>query len=136
MAAIANLVLADGQSTPANHTFVPQNPQFGDKPAVWFERDATNPLGYRRVTLSVIFKQNGISKVRVQISDPILAELESGCCIDANTPVVSYTDIFDATFSLPSKSTIATRKDILAFAKNMLAHSVMTDSVVSLTPAF
>lgn len=136
MAQIANIVLADGQTTPANHTFEPYISQKADKPAIWYNKEATSPLGYRRVTLYVDFKQSGISKVRIVISDPVLASLPSGCCVDQNTPQVSYTDFFDGTFSLPAGSTIQNRKDILAFAKNLLNQSVMTDAVVNLTPAF
>lgn len=136
MAQIANIVLADGQATPANKTFVPQSPQFGDTPAVWYEKSATNPLGYRQITLSVVFRNAGVTKVRLKISDPVLATFGAGCCIDGNTPQVSYTDIFDATFSLPSTSTLANRQDILAFAKNMMANAVMKDAVESLQSAW
>lgn len=136
MAAISNIVLADGQTTPANKTFVPFTSQVGSAPAVWYEKTAANPLGYRRITLSVNFKSSGVSKVRLQISDPVLASMGANCCVDTNTPVVSYTDIFDATFSLPSSSTQANRKDILAYAKNMLGTAVMQDAVWDLTPVF
>lgn len=136
MAAIANIVLADGQTTPANKTFVPFIAQVGIAPAVWYEKSAANPLGYRRITLSVNFKPNGVSKVRLQISDPVLASFGANCCVDTNTPVVSYTDIFDATFSLPSSSTQANRKDILAYAKNMLGTTVMQEAVWDLSPVF
>lgn len=136
MAQIANLVLADGQTTPANKTFVPHTPQHGSEPSVWYEKTSANPLGYRQITLSVVFKANGVSKVRLKIADPVLANFGAGCCVDKNTPQVSYTDIFDATFSLPSVSTLDNRKDILAYAKNMLAHQVMKDAVESLQSAW
>lgn len=136
MANIANIVLADGQTTPANHTFEPYISQKADKPAMWYNKEASTPLGYRRITLYVDFKQSGVSKVRLVISDPVLATIGAACCVDQNTPQVSYTDFFDCTFSLPYGSTIQNRKDILAYAKNIMSQSVLTDAVVGLTPAF
>lgn len=136
MAQIANIVLADGFTPPANKTFVPHTPQHGSEPAVWYEKTSANPLGYRQITLSVLFKANGVSKVRLKIADPVLANFGAGCCVDKNTPQVSYTDIFDATFSLPSVSTLENRKDILAYAKNMMTHQVMKDAVESLQSAW
>lgn len=36
--AMSNVVLTDGQGTPVNHTFTPQNGQQGDKPATWYNK--------------------------------------------------------------------------------------------------
>lgn len=136
MANIAILKLLDGQATPVNHDFTPQSTQIGTQPAVWFNREANTPLGYRRVTLYVKAATNGVSKVRVVIADPVLAVAPAGCCIDTNTPQVSYTDFFDATFSVPFQSSEANRKDILAYAKNLLATTVISDAVVKLEPVY
>ena len=130
-----NIVIKDGQATPADHTFTPYQPQQGSTPAVWYERSGASPLGWRRITLSVDTQVKGISKVRIVISDPVLANLSQGCCVDQNTPAVSYTDFANIQFNLPYSATDANRKDILAYAKNILAHATIVDAVVSLQPA-
>lgn len=136
MAQIANITLADGQATPANRTFVPGNPQGSSTPAIWFDKSPGNPVAFRRLTLKVEAKVNGISKVRIAIADPILASMSAGCCVDSNVPAVSYTDFCNVEFSIPSSSTLQNRKDILAYVKNFLATSVATSAVVDLEPAF
>lgn len=132
MASIANLVIADGKATPANHTFVPQTPQVGDKPAIWFEPNATSPLGYYQITAHVRFVASGVSKVRLKISLPVLADAGAGCCVDTNKPVVSYTQLADLQFSIPMNATTDLRKDLLAFAKNLLGTTMASDAVVNL----
>lgn len=132
------IVIKDGATTPTDHTFTPYTPQMGSlksvTPAVWYERSGTSPLGWRRITMSVEVNVSGISKVRIVISDPVLAAIDNNCCVDANTPVVSYTDFANIVFSLPFKATESNRKDILAFAKNLLGNSVVTDAIVNLLP--
>lgn len=130
-----NIVIKDGQATPVDHTFTPYQPQQGNNTAaIWYERSGTTPLGWRRITLSVDTQVKGISKVRIVISDPVLANLSQGCCVDQNTPAVSYTDFANISFNLPYNATDANRKDILAYAKNLLGHAVVTDAVVNLQP--
>lgn len=130
-----NIVIKDGQAAPADHIFTPYQPQQGSTPAVWYERSGTSPLGWRRITLSVDTQVKGISKVRIVISDPVLANLSQGCCVDQNTPAVSYTDFANIQFNLPYSATDANRKDILAYAKNILTNASIVDAVVSLQPA-
>lgn len=133
MSLIKNIVLKDGQAVPADHTFVPACPQVGDKtPATWFEKNANSPIGWRKITLLVRPVPNGTSKVTIRVSDPTLALTADGCCVDVNTPVVSYTDIFSCEFSLPYKATKANRADILAFAKGFLGDAVVTAAVEEL----
>lgn len=131
-----NIVIKDGLPAPADHTFAPYQPQQGaDNPSVWYERATTSPLGWRRITLSVKAVPNGISKVRIVVSDPVLQSIDNKCCVDANTPVVSYTDFANISFNLPFNATEQNRKDILAYAKNLLGTTIISDAVVNLLPA-
>lgn len=136
MAAIAVLTLADGQSTPVNHTFVPSTPQVANAPAVWLEKSASSPSGYLRITSVVYRNGNGVFKTKFVISIPILAAVAAGCCVDNNTPVVSYTEIANVEFSSPSSSTVAQRKDLLAYVKNFLSCPVALAAVVDLEMAW
>lgn len=137
MSLITTLVLKDGKATPVDHTFAPQTPQSSPtSPAVWYESNSGSPLGYYQVTASVKFVQNGISKVRFKISLPVLATPTAGCCVDTTTPVVSYTQIADLAFSIPTNATLDNRKDLLAFAKNLLSTTMATEAVTLLQPAW
>lgn len=137
MASIANLVLADGQTTPANHTFNPSNPQDGaGNPSLWLEKTSGNALTYLRVTMQVKFVSNGVSKVKVVIATPKPAVFGSGCCVDSNTPQVAYTCFANLEFSLPSGSSRQDRLDILAYAKNFLSNAVATSAVADFEPAW
>lgn len=133
MSLISNVIIKDGAATPADKIFVPMQPQGGQTtPASWLEKSAVSPLGWRKITLLVRPVPNGTSKVSLRISDPTLTSIADGCCVDAKTPVVSYTDIFSAEFSIPFKATKANRADILAYAKNFLGHAVMKSAVEDL----
>lgn len=136
MPSIQPITIADGQSTPANKTFTPYTAQRGTEPAVWLNKEATTMVGARRISISVREKATSGYKVQIKIEDPVLAVLGAGCCVDANTPKVSYTDLVNIEFSLPAGSTIANRKDILAFAKNLLGHAASSAAVVDLEPQF
>lgn len=131
MAVIAPIVLPDGQTTPEDKTFVPFTTPTGDSPAVWYEKSAGTLTGFRKITLS-IRQTSTATKVRFVISDPILASVGAGCCVDVNTPIVSYTDIANIEFSLPKASTVANRKDILAYAIGLLSNDVSTSAIVDL----
>lgn len=135
MPAITALVLADGQSTPANKTFTPSTAQKGAEPAVWLEKSSGNSLGFRRITLSVV-ADKAINRVKIVIADPVLANPSQGCCVDANTPAVSYTDFANISFNIPASASVANRKDILAYAKNLLGHAIVTAAVVDLEPTW
>lgn len=136
MSAIASIVIKDGQTTPVDHTFTPNATQRGNEPAVWYERVSGTPLGYNRITARVDVKNNGTSKVTLVIATPSLAVISAGCCVDENTPQVSYTEFANISFSIPSASTVATRKNILAFAKNILGLAVVSAMVVDLEPVY
>nr|QTH80065.1 MAG: capsid protein [Ulae virus] len=137
MGQITPIVLKDGKATPIAHTFGVQSPQTDPtKPATWYESNSGSPLGYYQVTASVKFVPAGISKVRFKISLPVLATTDSNCCKDSNTPVVSYTQIADLSFSIPTNATLDNRKDLLAFATNLLQTTMANDAVVQLQPAW
>ncbi|UUW21283.1 MAG: hypothetical protein [Sanya fiers-like virus 15] len=131
MSAIANVILADGQSTPANHTFVPVNPQQGTVPAKWNEKTASTLQGYLPLTLRVT-KMSQDTRVTARLEVPILASIPSNCCDPTNVPKVAYTVLGEVTFRLPDVATLQDRKNILAYIKNFLATSVAVNAVENL----
>lgn len=122
MANIANFVLADGQATPVNRTF---SYVYRESGVVYYEeRSAGVAAGFRKITISWRpgTTRNAGYKVSLKIQDPRLAVTApaSGSGVQPN-PVVAYKTVFEASWFLDSASDLQARKDIYAFAKNLLA---------------
>ncbi len=128
MSAIKPITLADGQATPANHIFSPRRPQIGDDFAQWQNAEGDTLVGARQLSLRVRKNSSGYI-IEGQVKDPIKALIPSNCCAPTNVPQVAYTNIFDFKFRIPLSATLANRKDVLAYAKNFLANTAVTDSV-------
>lgn len=125
MGAITTITLADGASTPVNHDFVP-NKIDGDI-AFYHEKSAGISMGYYPLTISHRDPSpNGGSDVersKFSIACPVLVT-------DANgVQTVSHTNRVNIEFICSQKSTLQERKDIRAFAENLIASAVTTDVV-------
>jgi hypothetical protein len=133
MTAIAALTLADGQSTPVNHTFAPVNiDQQGV--ARWADRSGGIALGYPTLSFSCrqptgktarVFRQ--MFKVVVPILEQTSASTASGI---QPAPTKAYDLIFTGEFVLPERSTLAQRNDLLAYVKNFLANAAVLPPAV------
>lgn len=128
MSAISSIVLADGQTTPANHTFTPARPQVGDDFAQWRNVEGDTLTGGRQLSLRVRQLTTGYV-VEGQVKDPVLSLIPDNCCTPSNVPQVAYTAIFDFKFRIPASANAANRKDILAYAKNFLANTAVKSAV-------
>lgn len=131
MTAIAALTLADGAAVPVNHTFNPVNiDALGI--AKWADRVGGIALGYPVVTLSMRQpnKANRNYKLVVKVVTPVLEQTSqsTGTGI-APAPTKAY-DLTSVTeVVLPERSTLAQRKDLIAFHRNMFANAVITAAV-------
>lgn len=128
MSAIQTIVLADGQATPANHSFTPVRPQVGDDFAQWRNVEGDTLTGGRQLSLRVRQNSSGYI-VEGQVKDPVLSLIPDNCCTPSNVPQVAYTDIFDFKFRIPASANIANRKDILAYAKNFMNNATVKAAV-------
>lgn len=139
MAQINSIVLADGQTTPANKTFDVFNAQYGqEKPAMWQEKTAGSFAGFKQLSLLVKRSGSGKStKVTALITDPTLAVTApaSGTGIQPS-PVAAYTVIGKIEFTLPDDCSLQNRKDILAYVKNLMSNAILADAVHNLSPAY
>ena len=126
MAAIANLVLADGQATPVNKTFTPMD--CTSELATWTDRSSGIAIGMPNVTMSVI---TGKESVRVlgKVSLPILETISGSDGGYTPSPKVAYTVMAKAELVLPNRSTLQNRKDVQAFLKNFITNAVVTKAV-------
>lgn len=133
MAAIADIVIADGQATPVNKTFGPDS--IKNDVAQWFDRSGGIAVGYPVITASVRPPSRNstsrVNKVQVKIVVPVLEQV---------APSTIWTKAYETTFTgeflMHERATLQNRKDILAFAKNLLAHVVATNAVHNLEPVY
>lgn len=131
MSAIASLVINDGQATPVAHTFSPVNiDSLGI--ANYADRSGGIAIGYPRVSLLVRepSKTSRVYKVTAKVTTPILEQTSPSTATGiqpAPTKAYDLTCVVD--MMLPERSTLAQRKDLLAYVKNLLANAVMTSAV-------
>lgn len=123
MAAIANLVLADGQATPVNKTFAPMDANSGL--ATWTDRSSGISLGMPAVTLSV--SVGDTNKVTAKVSLPVMEVISGSDGGYTPAPQVAYTVIGKTEFVFPARCSLQNRKDIRAFVRNLLADAVIQD---------
>lgn len=141
MAAVANIVLADAQGTPVNHTFVPLGP---DKNGVWWWEDqsAATPIGYNRISMALTRPGNPsplqasgldrVTRVKVAIHTPKLETMANNSAGITPPPTVSYIPRFTCDLILPERSALQDRKDLRKFAYLLLQETQLTAMVESL----
>lgn len=131
MSAIAALTLADGQATPVNHTFNPVNIDSAGI-AKWADRSGGIALGYPVVTFSLRSptKTSRNFKLTAKVVTPILEVTSPSTSTGIQpAPTKAYDLLATIDMVLPERSSVAQRKDLLAFLKNFLANAVMTAAV-------
>jgi len=133
MTAIAALTLADGQATPANHTFSPVNiDQAGV--AKWADRSGGIALGFPQVSFMMRnpTKSNRNYKVTGKVVVPVLEVTSPSTATGIQpAPTLAYNLTANIEFVFAERSTAAQRADVLAYTKNYLANAVMSQAVSS-----
>lgn len=126
MPAIAAFTLNDGQATPAAHTFTPTGP---DKNGVLYFMDVSGgiPIGFPTVSIDLKSPKsagpgqqsqaNRVYRATVKVVVPVLESGTSASTISGIPP--AYTKAYDVVFKteaiLPERSSLAARKDGLAY---------------------
>lgn len=142
MPTIANITINDGLATPVAHTFKPVNIDAQD---VSHYEDMVSgiPLGYGRLSISLRRPSTSLApgansrlavfrcKMKLEIPTLEVTSPSTGSGIQA-APTVSHTTLFTGEFVLPARGTLQERKDILAYAKNLLSNAIATDVAVNL----
>lgn len=127
MPAFTALTINDGLATPVAHTFA-QKTLIGTE-ATYVDRSSGITVGYPTVVVNSMppTKTSRLSKVRMKVVLPVL-EVVNASTYNGITPAPTkaYDLTFDAMFFLPERCTLAQRKDILAYAKNLLANALTT----------
>lgn len=126
MAAIAPLTIADGATTPVNHTYSPVS--ISKDTATWKERlPSGKTLGWPQIEVDVVDATKGanVNTVNVRVQLPVVVTADG-------VDVVDYVAQFQGRFLLPVKSTTQNRKDLIAQVKNLLAHAAVNAAIVDL----
>ncbi len=133
MSAIATLTLADGATTPVNHTFAPVNiDQAGV--AKWADRSGGIALGFPVVSLSLRSpsKTSRNFRLTAKVVTPVLEVTSPSTATGIQpAPTLAYNVTANIDIVLPERSTVQQRKDLAAFMKNFLANAVITNAVES-----
>lgn len=131
MSAIAALTLADGASTPVNHTFSPVNiDQAGV--AKWADRSGGIALGFPVVSLSLRTpsKTSRNFRLTAKVVTPVLEVTSPSTSTGIQpAPTLAYNVTANVDIVLPERTTVQQRKDLAAFLKNFLANAVITNAV-------
>nr|QDH86743.1 MAG: hypothetical protein H4Bulk46826_000002 [Leviviridae sp.] len=133
--AAANIVLADAQATPVNHTFVPLGP---DRDGVfWFEdQSATSAIGYWRVSAQLkrppVAKAGQNSSQRtfravIGLHEPIMETVSNNTVSGiAPAPTIAYTSRGFVELVIPERASLQDRKSLRKMVANLLAEAQMT----------
>lgn len=122
MPALNAIVLADGQSTPASHTFTPASLQ--ENRAVYYDRALSTQAEQPYLTLQFVQgrKTSDVSRVKGSLTVP-LYDTVNGRLV--NTVPASFEVI------IPGTSTQAQRDNIAAYLKNLVAHATVQAMIKS-----
>jgi hypothetical protein len=129
-----SVVLNDGQSTPVAKTFLARGADL--RLATWKDTSSGISIGMPTITLSNKDSDgnNGAFRVEVRIKVPVLETISGDAGGYTPSPKVAYNMFFKGEFVCPSRATLQNRKDLVAFAKGLLAHAVLSETVVDFDP--
>lgn len=128
MPAVANIVLADAQATPVNHTFIPLGPD--PKGVWWFEdQSASAVIGYNRISVELKRPAGGMqgqnssnrfNRVKIRIFTPKLETLGNNSAGLTPPPTVAYIPYAAIELVFPERSSLQDRKDLRKYVDNVL----------------
>jgi len=137
MSAQANIVINDGQAAPVAHTFAPRGATLDL--AKWNDVSGGIGIGMPAISISNTHTGKGsdsVYRVDVRVTVPVMEVISGSDGGYTPVPKVAFSDFCKIEFAIPDRATLQNRKDILAYVKNLMAHAVMSDTVVDLNPAY
>jgi hypothetical protein len=133
MAAMADIVLPDGATTPVNHTFKPGSAVNGV--FTWYEQNALSDVGNRKITMQVVraTNQGAVNRVIIKIWNPVLEILGPASAAGYVAPQrQAYTLQSTTEYLQPIRSSLQERKDQQKFVYNLQNNSQMVSAIVDL----
>lgn len=137
----SNIVLADAQATPVNHTFVPIG---RDKVGTfWFEdQSQASAVGFWKI--SIEFTRPAVAaaktnsdgrtmRARIGLHEPVLEVVSNNTVSGiAPAPTVSYVPRCFTEFVMPERTSLQNRKDLRKMMALLLADAQIVSTVESL----
>lgn len=125
MSAVSSIVLADGLTTPVNHTFGIQS-QDRSGLILLENRVGGVPIGYERLGLFARPRQGAQqdSKYVMTLAIPTLESVAPGA-----PPVLAFTDLVEVKFMSSQRSNAANRKNLVVMLKNLLAKAEVETTI-------
>lgn len=127
----ANIVLADAQAIPVNHTFIPVGRDANG--VFWFEDQSfSNSVGYWRISVETkrpsgssqgTSAQNRTYRTRIGLHEPILEAVSAASNGFTPAPTVAYVPRTFAEYVDPERSTLPNRKDMSKMMPLLLQNS-------------
>ena len=135
-----NIVLADAQGTPVNHTFVPVG--FTGDTYWWEDQSAAAAIGNWKISLKIqrpaaaTTGQNSaqrVYRVTIGLHEPVLETLGTSTISGIPAaPTISYIDRIVSEYVLPERSTLQNRKDLRKMNYNLQNEAQMIAAVETL----
>lgn len=138
MPAIANISVTDAETTPVEHSFVPNNGQAKDDPSVSFNKIGGIYAGFEKLTTLVRRSNTGkATKVSLQLVCPTLAQTSpsTGSGIQPQ-PTVAYNRLAKVEFTFPDACTLQERKNIRAMVTSLLAQESVLSAIDDMSPLY
>jgi hypothetical protein len=132
MSAIANIVLNNGEATPIAKTFSPVNID-ATGVAKWSDRSNGVAIGMPAITFALKnpTKDSRVYRVTAKVTVPVLEQTSPSTATGIQpAPTLAYNLIANMEFVLPERSTLAQRKDLVAFARNYLANAAVITAAI------
>lgn len=134
MTAFVAITLTDGAATPVARSFTPVRIDAMGV-AKYADKSAGIPVGFPVVTLNLREpnKQSKTYRVTGKVDFPVLEQTSASTASGIQpAPTVAYRLLGNFDFTLPERSTLVDRKNVLALTKNLVAHALLTSMAVDL----
>jgi hypothetical protein len=138
----SNIVLADAQGSPVNHTFVPIGRDA--KGVYWFEdQSQANAIGFWKISMELArpslpaaqqSSEGRTFRVKIGLHEPLLETVSNNTVAGiAPAPTISYTPRVFTEYILPERSALLDRKNVRKMNANLQAEAQLTAMVENLT---
>jgi hypothetical protein len=139
--ALANIVLADAQATPVNHTFVPLGLDRNN--VLWFEdQSQASPIGFWRVSFELKRPEPGsagqssanrVYRVKIGLHEPALENVTNSTVSGvAPAPTISYVCRSNVEHIIAERSSVQNRKDLRKMTYNLQNEAQLVNLVENL----
>lgn len=134
----SNIIIADAQGTPVNHTFAPIGREGPNQVFVFADASASNAIGQWQITVDIKRAKtntpNAVHRVKVSLSEPVMEVLG-----DANAagyiaaPTVAYTTRSIHEFIIPARANELDRQNIAKMSPLLLQNSSIKSVIETLS---